>query len=47
VGTLGERAAMDVRKRVVVRRRVVVTMVVGGEGKSGSGIRGGYNNEDG
>ena len=42
VGTLGESAAVYVRKGVIVRIRVVVaTVVEGGEGKSGSGIRGG------
>jgi len=40
-GTLGVSAAADVRKRVMVRMRVVVSRVVGGDGKSASGIRGG------
>jgi len=36
---LGVSAAVDVRWRVIVRAIVVVSRVVGGEGKSGSGIR--------
>ena len=38
MGTLGESAAVNVRKRVVVRMRVAVSRVVGGRARVVAGL---------